>query len=80
MLALVLTANFIASIISVFLAILIVSLIGSLLFTGENYKQKWGLSDDRIFKPLTNKYWKTFLIFFIGYSIIIGVIILLNKK
>lgn len=48
----------------------LVSFFASLLFTGENYKYKWGLSDDKIFKPISNKRWKTFFIFFVGYSII----------
>lgn len=78
MLAIVITANFIAGIISLLIAILIVSWLGSILFTGENYNKPWGLSDDKILKPLSNKRWKTFLIFFIGYSIIF-LIIILNK-
>lgn len=80
MLAIVLTANFIAGCISFLISILIVSWIGSILFTGDDYKQKWGLSDDKILKPLSNKRWKTFLIFFIGYSIIFFIIIYNSNK
>lgn len=69
-----------ADIIIFLIAISITSWIGSLLFTGKNYKQKWDLSDDKIFKSLSDKKWKSFLIFFIGYSIICLIIILLNKK
>lgn len=69
-------------IISFIIANLITSWICSILFTGENCVKlgdKWSLSDDKIFRPLSNKRWKTFLIFFIGYCIIFLMIYLFSK-
>lgn len=80
MLSIVLSSDFIAGTISFFIAVTIVSWIGSILFTGEDYKKHWGLSDDKILKPLSNKKWKTFLIFFIGYSLIFFIIIYNSNK
>lgn len=67
------------NIIPFLIANLITSWIFSKFFTGEGYNEKWGLSDDKIFKPLSNKRWKTFLIFFIGYCVIFYIIYLTNK-
>lgn len=68
-----------AGIIAFLISNLLVSWLCSVIFTGENYKQKWGLSDDKIFKPLTNKRWKTFSIFFIGYCVMFFMLYYLNK-
>lgn len=69
----------IAGIIAFLISNLLVSWLCSIIFTGENYNQKWCLSDDKIFKPLTNKRWKTFSIFFIGYCVMFFMLYYLNK-
>ena len=61
--------NFIAGIICFFISNLITSYIASLLFTGEKSENNLAIS---------NKQWKTFLIVFIGYSILF-IILVLNK-
>jgi len=59
-----------ATIISIFLAIAFISWIGSLAFTGDKSKNPMSIS---------NKKWKTFLMFFISYTVIFGILYLTAK-
>lgn len=60
----------IAGVISFLLANTIISWFGSKLFTGEVSKETLNIS---------NKEWKTFLIFFIGYCIIFFIVYQTSK-